>query len=117
AVVDNSLSFILKDSLELEDNKFSSRTSSNPSIVGKEIHDRLVVESKEIADGTVTVGESVVSLADVGTPEFMKKSNASVGSESSGLNAAQSEVKLQTVSRCASGRSNGACQSQMNAAK
>ncbi|KAF5195963.1 hypothetical protein FRX31_014449 [Thalictrum thalictroides] len=44
-------------------------------------------------------------------------SSASVGSESSGLNAAQSEVELQTVSRCASGRSNGACQSQMNAAK
>ncbi|KAF5186522.1 Nuclear pore complex protein nup1 [Thalictrum thalictroides] len=152
-----------KDSPELEDNKFSSRTSSNPSIVGKEIHDRLVVESKEIADETVTVGESVVSLADFGTPEFMKKSNgigasnsypapdkndgftwtftkpalstslstsffdktlspnqstgvqfsfasksvekglltfssASVGSESSGLNAAQSEVELQTVS-------------------
>ncbi|PIA54243.1 hypothetical protein AQUCO_00900651v1 [Aquilegia coerulea] len=65
-----------EDSLELEDNKFSSSTSSNPSIFGKEICDKLLVESKEIADGTVTVGESIVSLADAGSPEsFMRKSS------------------------------------------
>ncbi|KAF9595462.1 hypothetical protein IFM89_000380 [Coptis chinensis] len=46
-----------KDSPELEKNKLSSRIGCNPSVVSvKDKKDTPVVESKEIVDGTVTVG-------------------------------------------------------------